>query len=228
MAQGRFSAWSARIAASISMRLLVVRGSPPDSSFSRAPARTIAPQPPGPGLPLQAPSVKISTSVMVEASGSSFEPARELEHHPLDDSRAFDLDDVEMLAKAVDELADEQLGGGGAGGEAEGRDPVEPGEVQFGGAADEAGAGALALGDLDEADGIGAVGGADHQHRLAAAGDLLDRGLAVRGRVADVVCARRLDRGKAAFEDGDDLRGIIDREGRLGEVGEVRGIGGRD
>src|ERR1700730_2639899 len=43
------------------MRLLVVTGSLPASSFSTSPKRRIAPQPPGPGLPLQAPSVKIST-----------------------------------------------------------------------------------------------------------------------------------------------------------------------
>ena len=34
------------------MRLLVVSGSPPDSSFSRAPARMMTPQPPGPGIAL--------------------------------------------------------------------------------------------------------------------------------------------------------------------------------
>jgi hypothetical protein len=61
--QGRFSACRARIAAIISMRLLVVSGSPPENSFSCGPERTIAPQPPGPGLPLQAPSVKIWTSL---------------------------------------------------------------------------------------------------------------------------------------------------------------------
>src|ERR1700750_2315808 len=47
-----------------SMRLLVVGLAPPNSSFSCAPARKIAPQPPGPGLPLHAPSVKISTSLI--------------------------------------------------------------------------------------------------------------------------------------------------------------------
>jgi hypothetical protein len=50
------------MAAISSMRLLVVAGSPPDNSRSRLPRRRIAPQPPGPGLPLHAPSVKISTS----------------------------------------------------------------------------------------------------------------------------------------------------------------------
>src|SRR5882757_11480495 len=60
--QGRFSVSSPMMAAISSMRLLVVAGSPPDSSRSRLPRRRIAPQPPGPGFPLQAPSVKISTS----------------------------------------------------------------------------------------------------------------------------------------------------------------------
>src|SRR5207248_644474 len=54
---GRFSASSARITAVSSMRLLVVRGSAPLSSFSRLPDFSSAPQPPGPGLPRQAPSV---------------------------------------------------------------------------------------------------------------------------------------------------------------------------
>ncbi|MNY44320.1 hypothetical protein D3C86_1793370 [compost metagenome] len=56
--QGRFRASSAAMAAISSMRLLVVLGSPPHNSFSwPAPVCKMAPQPPGPGLPLQAPSV---------------------------------------------------------------------------------------------------------------------------------------------------------------------------
>jgi hypothetical protein len=57
IAQARVSASSARITAVSSMRLLVVSDSPPKSSRSRSPNRSSAPQPPGPGLPLQAPSV---------------------------------------------------------------------------------------------------------------------------------------------------------------------------
>ena len=56
-AQGRLSACSAWITAISSMRLLVVRRSPPNSSFSVPPDLSSTPQPPGPGLPLQAPSV---------------------------------------------------------------------------------------------------------------------------------------------------------------------------
>ena len=54
--QGRFSASSAWMAAISSMRLLVVSRSPPHSSFSCPPDMSTAPQPPGPGLPRQAPS----------------------------------------------------------------------------------------------------------------------------------------------------------------------------
>src|SRR5215510_5624671 len=55
--QGRLRACKAEIAARSSMRLLVVWGSPPLSSFWRSPKARMAPQPPGPGLPEQAPSV---------------------------------------------------------------------------------------------------------------------------------------------------------------------------
>ncbi len=59
--QDFFSASSAEIAAINSMRLLVVWASPPFNSFSTSPKRRIAPQPPGPGFPEQAPSVKMIT-----------------------------------------------------------------------------------------------------------------------------------------------------------------------
>ncbi len=86
------------------MRLLVVWGSPPESSFSRLPERITTPQPPGPGLPLQAPSVKISTGVTLKRSGR-FQSARQLEHHSLLD--AFDglLAHVEMFGEEIDDLA---------------------------------------------------------------------------------------------------------------------------
>src|SRR5690606_18189839 len=70
--QGRLSASSAMIAAVSSMRLLVVAGSPPESSFSVVPSRSRAAQPPGPGLPRQAPSVKISTASSL--MNSAFDP----------------------------------------------------------------------------------------------------------------------------------------------------------
>ena len=54
---GSFSASSAEITAVSSMRLLVVDSSPPEIIFSAPLYSRIAAQPPGPGLPEQAPSV---------------------------------------------------------------------------------------------------------------------------------------------------------------------------
>jgi hypothetical protein len=54
---GRVSASRAWMAAISSIRLFVVCGSPPCSSFSVPFQRSTAPQPPGPGFPLHAPSV---------------------------------------------------------------------------------------------------------------------------------------------------------------------------
>src|SRR3954462_1035240 len=88
---GRFSASSPFIAAISSMRLLVVSGSPPDSSRSLSPMRSSTPQPPGPGLPRQAPSVNSSTS------GSSVREqlARQLEDHAFGGMVGDFLGDVE-------------------------------------------------------------------------------------------------------------------------------------
>ena len=53
----RATSWKNPTAWDVLWGLLVVAGSPPQISFSCAPERRIAPHPPGPGLPLQAPSV---------------------------------------------------------------------------------------------------------------------------------------------------------------------------
>ena len=79
--------------------------------------------------------------------------------------------------------------------------------------------------DLDQAVRVRRVGRADHQHQLALAGQLLDRDLAVGGRVTDVVGLRRGDVREALAQTGDDLPGLVDRERRLGDEGDVVGIG---
>src|SRR5712691_9323628 len=63
------------MAAISSIRLLVVSFSPPAISLSTPPKRRMAPQPPGPGLPLQAPSVKISTSGIDAIAGRAGDAA---------------------------------------------------------------------------------------------------------------------------------------------------------
>src|SRR5690554_7362581 len=55
------------MAAISSIRLLVVCASPPCMVLQASPYRNNTPQPPGPGLPLQAPSVNITTLPAIHA-----------------------------------------------------------------------------------------------------------------------------------------------------------------
>src|SRR5690348_6386421 len=114
--QGFFSASSPRMAASSSMRLLVVSGSPPASSRSLSPMRRSTPQPPGPGLPRHAPSVNISTS------GSSVREqlAWQLEDHSFGCVVGDFLGHLEARTKRLHDLADQYLGGRCAGGDSDG------------------------------------------------------------------------------------------------------------
>src|SRR5690348_9211576 len=116
--QGRFSASSPRIAARSSIRLLVVSGSPPDSSLSRAPERIRTAQPPGPGFPRQAPSVNISTCASSVTSGD--ELARKLEDHPLRAVVGNLFGHRESVGERVEHFTDENFRCRGAGGEADG------------------------------------------------------------------------------------------------------------
>jgi len=56
--------------------------------------------------------------------------------------------------------------------------------------------------------------------------DRLDRRLAVRGRVADVLAAWRLHLWETALQRRDDRGGVVDGQRGLREEGEVRGVGG--
>src|SRR3954447_17848465 len=113
---GRFSASSPLMAAISSMRLLVVSGSPPASSLSLSPMRSSTPQPPGPGLPRQAPSVNSSTS-----GGSVREQlARQLEDHPLGGMIGDLFGYVEAGAQRIDHLAHQHFRCRSAGSQADG------------------------------------------------------------------------------------------------------------
>src|SRR5690606_18945484 len=69
--QGRLRALSASMAAVSSILLLVVSCSPPHNSLVLSPYCRIAPQPPGPGLPEQAPSVWIITVSVIKQAVSN-------------------------------------------------------------------------------------------------------------------------------------------------------------
>ena len=80
--------------------------------------------------------------------------------------------------------------------------------------------------DLDEAVRVRAVRRADHEQEVDLGEHLLHRPLAVRGRVADVLAVRRAHVREAPPERRDDLRGLVDRERRLRDVGHV--LSGRE
>src|SRR5512146_2461635 len=96
------------MAASNSIRLFVVSGSPPASSFSLLPMRRSTAHPPGPGLPRQAPSVKISARGSSLTSGD--ELARKLEDHPLRAVIRLLFGHLEPFRERVDNFAHEDLG----------------------------------------------------------------------------------------------------------------------
>src|SRR4029077_8816771 len=80
------------------MRLLVVTGSLPASSFSTSPKRRIAPHPPGPGLPLHAPSVKISTPGSTRRGPSDIDAIGGRSHDPAVKAQLFEI--LERILRA--------------------------------------------------------------------------------------------------------------------------------
>ncbi len=82
----------------------------------------------------------------------------------------------------------------------------------------------MVAGDLDQPVRIRRVGRPDDQNQIAFPGELLDRDLAVGRGVTDVLALGGDDSGEAFPQPGDDLGGLVDREGRLGDQRDVVGI----
>ena len=76
-------------------------------------------------------------------------------------------------------------------------------------------------GELGQPLAVGAVLAAEHDHDIGAVGEHADRLLAVLGRVADVVLRGANNVGKPSFQADDDPRSVVDREGRLRQIGET-------
>ena len=127
-------------------------------------------------------------------------------------------------AEELDEPLHELLGGAGAGGDPDDPLAVEPLLADLELVVDQVGVGAVLAGDLDQPVGVRRVPRADHQHQLALTGELLDGRLAVGRRVTDVVGARTDDRREPLAQPVDDRARLVHRQGRLGDVGDLRGI----
>ena len=116
------------------------------------------------------------------------------------------------VAKRIEDLADENLRSGSAGGDADRRRLAEPVPVDISGPFDQPRRNTHPLGDLGQPERIAAVGRADDQHPVALHGDRFDRRLAIRRRVADVLAPWRADRGEADLQRVDDRRCVVDRK----------------
>ena len=115
-----------------------------------------------------------------------------------------------------------QLGGRrGAGGDADGSDALDPARVERVGIGNEIGGHALLGGDLAQAVGVRAVGGADDEDDVDIERQLARGVLAVLRRVADVLGIGADDGGEALAQRIDDRAGVVDAERRLGDEGEL-------
>ena len=79
------------------------------------------------------------------------------------------------------------------------------------------------FGDFPQPLRIGRIGRADDDHGIDARRHALHRLLAVGGGVADVFLVRADDIGKARLQRRDHLARVVDRERRLGDIGQVVG-----
>jgi hypothetical protein len=110
----------------------------------------------------------------------------------------------------------------GPAGHADRAHPVQPGLVELARVVDQVGGGrAVILGHLDEPDGVGGVRRAHDDDQVGLARDDLDRGLAVLGRVADVVARRVEEIGEALAQQTDRLGGLVHRQGGLREPDDL-------
>uniref|UniRef100_A0A0N5A5U6 NAD-specific glutamate dehydrogenase n=1 Tax=Parastrongyloides trichosuri TaxID=131310 RepID=A0A0N5A5U6_PARTI len=128
------------------------------------------------------------------------------------------------LLQLRDHATHQHFGGGGAGGDADTLDTVEPAALHVFCTVDQVGRGGHALGQLTQAIGVGAVRAAHHQYHVALVSQLLDRILAVLGGVADVVLARPANAGEARAQRIDDAAGVVHRQGGLGHEGQAFGV----
>ena len=103
--------------------------------------------------------------------------------------------------------------------------PSSQSSLDLGVVVDQVRGGAVFAGDLDQAVGVRGVGRADHQDQVALARQLLHRDLAVGRRVTDVVGLAGDDRRELGPQRGDHLGGLVDRERRLGDEGDLVGVG---
>src|SRR3989475_5388167 len=155
---------------------------------------------------------------------------RQREPHVLLDHVDFPHRDA-LPAQGLYRLRHENLGGRGAGGDADPAGPLEPFRTDVAHVVDQVGARAGRLRDFHEPDRVGAVGRPDHQQKVDVVRESLDGGLAVLGRIADVVARRADDLRKFPAQRLDHVARVVHGARGLGQIGDlvgVRDLEGRD
>ncbi len=129
------------------------------------------------------------------------------------------------LAEKLDHLLHQHVGSGGAGGESDGFHAIQPTGIDVAIGIDQIRTRPQVAGHLHQAVGVRAVGRAHHQHQVCLAGHVLDRNLAVFGRVTDILGVRALDVREALLQGVDDVPGFVQAEGGLSEIGDAVRVG---
>ena len=131
------------------------------------------------------------------------------------------------LGEGRDDLLHQNLRRRGTGGDADAGDRAKHRPIDFLRAFDQRRARAAgALGNFSQALRVGGIRRADHQHGVHQWRDLLDHFLPVGGGVTNVLFMRSVNTRKTRLERRHDVGGVIDRQRRLGHVGEVAGVAG--
>jgi len=136
--------------------------------------------------------------------------------------------DAEALAGERDDLLHQDLRGRGASRQAEHPHAAQPLGADVLRALDQLRRDAVGAGDLAHAQGIGAVGRAEHEQHVHVRRHRLDGVLPVLRGVADVLLRGRFQVGEAALQDGQDVARVVDRKGRLRQVRDAVRIGNGD
>jgi len=150
---------------------------------------------------------------------------RKRKAHILADQIEIALVGIPKFGEALADLLDQNFRSGSASSQAYAFYAIEPRGINVRSRINQFGFDAAALGDFDEAIGIGTVLRANNEDQIHVLCDLFDGFLTILRGVADVVALGADDFGEFLAEAGDDFLRVVKAQGRLREEREFFGIG---
>ena len=124
----------------------------------------------------------------------------------------------------LDQGLHQLLGRRSTGGNADALLPPQQGEIELRRILYQITGHTVLVADFAQAVGIGAVLGADHQHQVYLGGQHAHGSLTILGRVANIFDARSDDLRKALPQGCNHVAGVVDRQRRLGDIGDLVGV----